>query len=158
VQTEIELETGQSFAIAGLLDNRVIDSLSKIPGLGDIPLLGKLFQSRSRTKNNTELLIVVTPEVVRPIPAGQPIPGVKLPVEFLSGTSTSAPRTPGMEVTGPVPVKPPQETVRIEELQPKAGQTGAAAAPGVQYIPVMSVPAQAAPRTPPATPPPQSQP
>jgi pilus assembly protein CpaC len=70
VQTEIELENGQSFAIAGLLDNRVTESWSKIPGLGDIPLFGKLFQSKSRLKNNTELLIVVTPELVRPVPAG----------------------------------------------------------------------------------------
>ncbi len=160
VQTEIELETGQSFAIAGLLDNRVTDSLSKIPGLGDIPLLGKLFQSKSRAKNNTELLVVVTPEVVRPVPAGQPVPGVKMPLEFLSGTSASAPRTPGLEVTGPVPVKPALETVPVEELQPKAGQQGGGAAPGMQYIPVISMPAQqapAAPRTPatPAPPPPQ---
>lgn len=157
VQTEIELESGQSFAIAGLLDNRVVDSLSKIPGLGDIPLLGKLFQSKSRTKNNSELLVVVTPEVVRPIPAGQPVPGVKMPAEFLSGTSASAPRTPGLETTGPVPVKPALETVPIEELQPKAGQQpGAAAAPGMQYIPVISMPAQQAPAAPkPPSPPPQ---
>jgi pilus assembly protein CpaC len=160
VQTEIELETGQSFAIAGLLDNRVTDSLSKIPGLGDIPLLGKLFQSKSRAKNNTELLVVVTPEVVRPVPAGQPVPGVKMPLEFLSGISASAPRTPGLEVTGPVPVKPALETVPVEELQPMAGQQGGGAAPGMQYIPVISMPAQqapAAPRTPatPAPPPPQ---
>ena len=47
VQTEVELEDGQSFAIAGLLDNRTIDSFSKIPGIGDIPLLGKLFQSHA---------------------------------------------------------------------------------------------------------------
>ncbi len=50
VQTEIELESGQSFAIAGLLDNRVTESWSKIPGLGDIPFFGKLFQSKSRTQ------------------------------------------------------------------------------------------------------------
>src|SRR6185369_9868445 len=58
VQTEIELEAGQSFAIGGLLDNRDTESLSKIPGLGDIPLFGKLFHSRTITKNNTELLVL----------------------------------------------------------------------------------------------------
>ena len=47
VQTEIELESGQSFAIGGLLDNRVTEQLSKIPGLGDIPFFGRLFRSRS---------------------------------------------------------------------------------------------------------------
>jgi pilus assembly protein CpaC len=139
VQTEIELESGQSFAIAGLLDNRVIESLSKIPGLGDIPLLGKLFQSRSRTKNNTELLVMVTPELVRPIPAGQPGPAVKFPTEFMQGAPTAAPRTPGVGQTGPVPVKSPQETVPYEQLQQKPVQPQSVA-PTV-YIPV-ALPAQ----------------
>jgi len=145
VETEIELETGQSFAIAGLLDNRVIDSLSKIPGIGDIPLLGKLFQSRSRVKNSTELLVVVTPEIVRPVPEGQPVPAVKMPAEFLSGTPASPPRTPGMEVTGPVPVRPTQQTVPVEQLQPKPEQGRGAAGSGVQYIPVMPMPVQQTP-------------
>src|SRR5262249_24555115 len=73
IQTEIELESGQSFAIAGLLDNRLTENLSKIPGLAQIPLLGKLFQSRSTPRQNGELLVLVTPEVVRPIPQGQPL-------------------------------------------------------------------------------------
>ena len=47
IQTEIELESGQSFAIAGLLDNRLTETMAKIPGLANIPLLGKLFQSKS---------------------------------------------------------------------------------------------------------------
>ncbi len=147
VQTEIELETGQSFAIAGLLDNRVIENLSKIPGIGDIPLLGKLFQSRSRTKSNTELLVVVTPELVRPSPAGQPVPAVKMPAEFFKGGSASPPRTPGTDLTGPVPAKPPQETVPVEQLREKPGQ-GAAAAPAVQYIPLLPVPVPAPGGTP----------
>ena len=46
MQTEVELESGQSFVIAGLLDNRMTETLSKIPGLANIPLLGKLFTSR----------------------------------------------------------------------------------------------------------------
>jgi pilus assembly protein CpaC len=134
VNTEIELESGQSFAIAGLLDNRVMDSLSKIPGIGDIPLLGKLFQSRARTKSNTELLVVVTPELVRPIPAGQPVPAPQMPAEFLKGAPASAPRTPGLDVTGPVPVQPGQETVPVEQLQAKPQ-----AAPRVQFVPVVPV-------------------
>jgi len=134
VSTEIELESGQSFAIAGLLDNRVIESLSKIPGLGDIPLLGKLFQSRARTKSNTELLVVVTPELVRPVPAGQPVPAAQMPAEFLKGAPASAPRTPGLDVTGPVPVQPVLETVPVEQLQVKPQ-----AAPQIQYVPVVPV-------------------
>jgi pilus assembly protein CpaC len=65
VESEMDLRDGQSFAIAVLLDNRVTDLLEKIPGIGDIPILGKLFQSRSITKSKNELLIVVTPRIVQ---------------------------------------------------------------------------------------------
>jgi pilus assembly protein CpaC len=117
VQTEIELENGQSFAIAGLLDKNFNETLDKIPGIGNIPLLGKLFQSRVLTKSNSELLILVTPELVRPIPAGQARPDVPMPKPFMKGGLKEAPRNPGIEVTGPVPVKPERETIPLEELQ-----------------------------------------
>jgi pilus assembly protein CpaC len=65
VESEMDLRDGQSFAIAGLLDNRVTELLEKIPGIGSIPILGKLFQSRSITKSKNELLIVVTPRIVQ---------------------------------------------------------------------------------------------
>src|SRR5581483_3638671 len=58
VNTEVELETGQSFVIGGLLDNQTTDNLSKIPGLGDIPIVGKLFQTKTVTRNNSELLVM----------------------------------------------------------------------------------------------------
>jgi pilus assembly protein CpaC len=77
VESEIELKDGQSFAIAGLLDNRVTEQLSKIPWIGDVPILGKLFQSRSLTKSKNELLVVVTPRIVHPMdkePAGPVMP------------------------------------------------------------------------------------
>ena len=70
-ETEIELRDGQSFAIAGLLDNRLTEVASKIPGLGDIPIIGKLFRSRSTNRNNTELLVMVTPKLVKPLAPGQ---------------------------------------------------------------------------------------
>ena len=57
----MDLRDGQSFAIAGLLDNRVTEQLEKIPGIGDIPVLGKLFTSRNLNKSKDELLILVTP-------------------------------------------------------------------------------------------------
>jgi pilus assembly protein CpaC len=116
VKTEIELESGQSFVIGGLLDNRTTETLSKIPGLSSIPLLGKLFQSRALNRTNSELLVLVTPELVRPIPAGQPTPDVKMPLEFLSDGGKVMPRTPGLEVTGPVPVKPTSDTMPVEQL------------------------------------------
>ncbi len=64
VEAEVELDLGQSFVIAGLLDQRVTESLQKIPGLSSIPLLGNLFKSRSTNKSNSELLVIVTPEIV----------------------------------------------------------------------------------------------
>ena len=72
VKTEVELSDGQSFAIGGLLDNRETKNFSKIPFLGDIPVLGKFFQSVTDTKTNTELIVIVTPEIVTPIPVGSP--------------------------------------------------------------------------------------
>ena len=116
VQTQVELESGQSFVIAGLLDNTITESLNKIPGIGDIPLLGKLFQSRSRTRNNSELMVLITPELVRPIPAGAARPEVRQPQEFLPGTAAAAPRTPGPEVTGTVPPPPVRKDVPVEEM------------------------------------------
>ena len=70
-ETEVELRDGQSFAIAGLIDNRLTENASKIPGLGDIPIIGKLFRSRSVNKSKTELLVMVTPKLVRPLAPGQ---------------------------------------------------------------------------------------
>ena len=69
--TTIELGDGQSFAIAGLLKNTVRDAVQKFPLLGDIPVLGMLFRSKSFQKNETELVIVVTPRLVRPVDGTQ---------------------------------------------------------------------------------------
>lgn len=94
VQTDVELQNGQSLVIAGLLDNRLTETISKIPGLANIPILGKLFESRSLLKNNSELLVVVTPEIVQPLPAGTPIPSVDMPKEFMKNTAKVAPQNP----------------------------------------------------------------
>src|ERR1700676_1176291 len=59
-ETEFELQDGQSFVIAGLIDNRVTDLYSKIPGLGDIPILGNFFRSKSASKSNSELMVLCT--------------------------------------------------------------------------------------------------
>jgi pilus assembly protein CpaC len=66
-KTGVELRDGQSFALAGLLDNSETKSLSKFPGLGDIPILGNLFKSTSFQKNESELMFIVTAQVVKPI-------------------------------------------------------------------------------------------
>jgi pilus assembly protein CpaC len=65
--TVIELADGQSFAIAGLLKENVRDVLNKFPLLGDIPILGMLFRSREFQKSETELVIIATPHLVKPL-------------------------------------------------------------------------------------------
>ena len=63
-ETELELENNQTFAIAGLLNNTMNSSLQKIPGIGDIPILGLLFKSKAAQKNQTELVVMITPEIL----------------------------------------------------------------------------------------------
>lgn len=83
VISEMDLKDGQSFAIAGLLDNRVTELFSKIPFIGDVPILGKLFQSRSLTKSDNELLVVVTPHIVRPLNPNEVPQGPSFPLPFM---------------------------------------------------------------------------
>jgi pilus assembly protein CpaC len=66
-KTGVELRDGQSFALAGLLDNNETHSLSQIPGLANIPILGNLFKSKSFQKQETELMFIVTADLVKPI-------------------------------------------------------------------------------------------
>jgi len=82
--TEIELKDGQSFGIAGLLDRRATTLLSKVPGIGDIPILGQLFRSRSINKTNSELMVFVTPHIVDQVRVDAPVPATpRLAVPFL---------------------------------------------------------------------------
>jgi len=74
METDIELGEGQSFVIAGLLDERVTENLSQVPGLAHIPVLGALFKSRSENKSRTELIVVVTPGMVSPVTGRSPEP------------------------------------------------------------------------------------
>jgi len=66
-ETEIELRDGQSFGITGILDRRTTDQLSKIPGIGDIPILGQLFRSRNLNHSVMELMVIATPTIVDPL-------------------------------------------------------------------------------------------
>jgi len=76
-ETTVELGSGQSFMIAGLLSNNAQNTLTKMPGAGDIPILGSLFRSTSYKKGETELVIVVTPYLVNPVNAND----IKLPTD-----------------------------------------------------------------------------
>lgn len=82
-ETEVVLKDGESFAIAGLIDNRVIETLDKVPGIGDIPILGRLFKSRSTQKSTDELLVVVTPHFVKALSAEEKAKLPDMPVTFL---------------------------------------------------------------------------
>jgi pilus assembly protein CpaC len=103
--TTVELRDGQSFVIGGLLQNDSNTAAQQLPWLGDIPVLGALFRSSAYQKNETDLAIVVTPHVVRPIPPGNP---VKTPLDntlpandidfFLMGKSEILPSDARMAV------------------------------------------------------------
>jgi pilus assembly protein CpaC len=100
METNIELGLGQSFVIAGLMDERMTESLNKIPGLSHIPLLGALFKSRSENKANTELIVMVTPEVTKPLEATDPKPIPIMPKEFLTPITPEPGKVPKVSETG----------------------------------------------------------
>ncbi len=101
VQTTVELGSGQTFAIAGLLQNTITQDVSKFPGLADIPILGALFKSDRFQKSETELVIIVTPYIVRPVDAKRialPTDGVRPANDFaryLKGETFTAQARPG---------------------------------------------------------------
>jgi flagellar biosynthesis GTPase FlhF len=110
-ETDIELMNGQTFAIAGLMNNTIASSLQKIPGIGDIPILGQLFRSRNVQKDQTELVVMITPEI---LPRNSP------------GVTPNLPR-------GPEQFLPPLPPKQSRELPPPAftrqGSSTADAAP-----------------------------
>jgi pilus assembly protein CpaC len=85
-ETELQLKNGQTFGIAGLLDQRTTVQLSRVPGIADVPVLGELFKSRNVSRTNTELVVLVTPSIVDPV-AGDMGPAkvqVDMPVQNLN--------------------------------------------------------------------------
>ena len=129
VQTEIELENGQSFVIAGLLNNQVTDQLSKMPGFANMPILGKLFQSRNTSKSSSELLIMVTPELVNPIPMGDKVPEMPYPKEFLKDAPTAAPQHPAPTEADHTPLLIKRDVIPIEDLLTSPQSTNSAPTP-----------------------------
>ena len=123
VESTIECGNGQSFAIAGLLSERVQAVAEKIPGLGDLPVLGSLFTSVDYQRNNTELVVLVTPQLVEPLDPQQvpPPPGAEMghPDDyelFALGQLEGKPR-PAPEIMGvpreTAPVNTPPETMGV---------------------------------------------
>lgn len=115
MKTEAELADGQSFVIGGLLDNRETESFDKVPFLGDIPILGKLFQSMSKQRTNTELIVIVTPEFIDPIPVGGALPQLKFPSKFMPPNSGVPMNNPDAKPAGETPAPAP-ESIPVEKL------------------------------------------
>jgi pilus assembly protein CpaC len=115
MNTELELGDGQSFVISGLLDNRETETFQKIPFLADIPVLGKFFQSVSKNKTNTELIVIVTPTIVSPITKGEASPQLNFPAPFLAPNSKVPMHTPDNSTQGD-PNSRTHNAIPVEQL------------------------------------------
>jgi pilus assembly protein CpaC len=99
-ETEVELAAGQHLGIAGLIDNSIRDQAGKIPGLGDIPILGALFRTHDSREDQTELLVIVTPYFAEPtttapaVPGGEPATWKWKQLQTPPDTTTTGHRTP----------------------------------------------------------------
>jgi pilus assembly protein CpaC len=129
VQTDVELDSGQSFVIAGLLDRHTSENMAKVPGIGSLPIIGKLFQSKLVSRANSELLVIITPELVRPIPVGDPVPALKYQDERLNTPDTAQVSQPSSNKLGPAPARPPAGSLPVEQLIQKQGQPQQQTAP-----------------------------
>ena len=153
-ETTVELGSGQSFMTAGLLQNNHDNSIDKTPGLGDVPILGALFRSNGFKRNETELVIVVTPYLVKPVNANDivlPTDGYEAPTDLervllgkLSGgvsggsrpkPSMAAPETatPAFGAVAPTLPTPRADVRREEKAEPPKSKKGAAPAPGFSF-------------------------
>ncbi|MBX9797591.1 type II and III secretion system protein family protein [Sphingomonas sp.] len=140
-ETTVELGSGQSFMIAGLLQNNHNNSIDQAPGLGDIPILGALFRSNGFQRNETELLIVITPYLVKPVNAGDiilPTDGYKAPTDlgrvFMGELNRG--KTGGSRAK-PSVAKPEtaQPSIGVTAPEPMAPGAPEPAAPGPQPAP-----------------------
>jgi pilus assembly protein CpaC len=125
-ETQLELADGQTFAIAGLMNNNMNSTMQKIPGIGDIPILGLLFKSKAAQKNQTELVVMITPQI---LPRMSP------------GVTPNLPRQPE-------PYMPPIPTRRTLEPPPPAfsgARSGVDAAASQSPVPVATAPQTAPP-------------
>ncbi len=164
--TELELRDGQTFAIAGLLNNTMNETLQKIPGIGDIPVLGYLFRSKAAQKNRTELVVMITPQILREGSPGVTNALPKLGEPFMSPVDEKksiAPPPPAFVVTpgasssnapegtptAAMPVVEPMATPVLSASVPRA--TPMTAVPAAPTPVIMSQPAFAPEASAPAT-------
>jgi len=141
-KTGVELRDGQSFALAGLLDNSETKSLSKVPVLGDVPVLGSLFRSKSFQKNETELIFIVTAQLVKPmnrddLPQMHGVDGLKSgsplglepkgeEIQGRSGFSVTGQNTEVTPAAAPKGVAPAKTVEPVETPKTKSGTEGGA--------------------------------
>ena len=104
-ESDIELAEGQTFVVAGLLDNRETESYSKVPGLSSVPILGALFKTRDVRRSKTELVMLVTPEVTRPLEPGDKAPLPHFPRDFLVPIDPTDSKTKNSSAKSAEPVK-----------------------------------------------------
>lgn len=129
-ETTVELGSGQSFMIAGLLRNSGANTVERAPGLGRLPILGALFRSNGFRRNETELVIIVTPYLVRPVNAGD----IALPTDGFRSATTAQRVLLDREHNSrdeqrPRPTVAPPQTVAPGLGQPSAAAPGQATPP-----------------------------
>jgi pilus assembly protein CpaC len=168
-ETEVELQDGQTFAIAGLMNNTLNSTMQKIPGIGDIPILGYLFRSRAYQKNQTELVVMITPTILRRgstgvssgLPAAvepylaapaktipQPAPYVGSPQYPATPRPGGMPKTAEVEASAPasVPAVLPAPAARapaaapVQKTPAKAAAPVSTARPEVKFAPSKAEP------------------
>jgi len=146
-ETTVELGSGQSFMIGGLLSQTTNNTIDKAPGLGDLPILGALFRSRSYQRQETELVIIVTPYLVKPVSASRmasPTDGYRQPTDIQgvlgaqsfdgkSGDRRPVP-TMGPPSTAPYPgTMSPGAALDPMDRDKISGKGPASAAPGFSF-------------------------
>lgn len=112
-QTTVQLNDGQSFAIAGLIKNNVTETIRRFPGIGEVPILGALFRSNEFQTDQTELMFVVTPRLVKPLP-----PAHALPTDAFVPPSRGEFFLGGKMETSPKPADPPKNVPDSQQLPP----------------------------------------
>jgi pilus assembly protein CpaC len=135
-ETQVELRDGQTFAIAGMIDQNVNETLRRVPGIGDIPILGYLFRSQAYQKNATELVVMITPHIVRrDSPGVTPnLPGLVAP--FLSDSGRR------------LPPPPPAFTNPVTQVRPAPASLGTTASIAAPALPATTADRSIAPVAP----------
>ena len=118
-ETDVELRDGQSFAIAGLLQNTAQEDGSKVPILGSIPIIGNLFKSKSDRKEQTELMVLITPQLVRPLDPDE-VPALPIvPKRFLQAPGAEQTPQGGMVDAPTQPVSSPAKPAPVIKKNPE---------------------------------------